>query len=360
MMFLNHSYCVVLAGGKGTRFWPESLSAKPKQFLPIVGEQTMIQQTLNRVTPIIPSENIYIVTGREYFRLVQDDVRNIPDENILLEPVGRNTGPGVAWAAGIIHNKDPDAVIAMLASDHVIPDREQFGTVLTQSLALAHDSHSIVTLGITPNRPETGYGYIHRGEPRGSAGTLKYYDVKRFVEKPDIERAKRFFEDGTYFWNSGMFIFRSKTLLSEIARFEPEIYQGIEGIVASSNNPATIERVFSNLPNRSIDYAVMEKTDDILVLPVTFAWSDVGSWEALYDHLPRTDGGNCSRGEHLFHGCKNTMAFGADRLIVGIGLENIIIVETDGAVLVCDKNQSQKVGEIVKMLNSNPKFKSYV
>ncbi|MBN1296046.1 mannose-1-phosphate guanylyltransferase [bacterium] len=357
---LNHLYAVVMAGGRGTRFWPESRSHRPKQFLTIVGDQTMIRQTVTRVTDLVPPERLFVVTAHALAGPLKETLPEIPPGNLLLEPVGRNTAPCVAWASAVIAERDPDAVLAILASDHVIEPRDAFQDQLVAAVKLAFQSRRIVTLGIPPDRPETGFGYLQMGQVIGDIDDLSYSDVLRFIEKPDRLTAERYVAEGGYLWNSGMFVFSAATMLKEMETHQPEILEGILEIVESRNDAEVIDSVFPDLPSVSIDFGVMERTRGILGMPVSFDWSDVGNWQTMYHHIPKNEDGNHIRGQALLQDCRGVLSWSGNRLIVGIGLDNIIVVETEDAVLVCRKDLAQVVGDVVKSLERSESGKRFI
>ncbi len=349
-----------MAGGKGTRFWPESRTHHPKQFLRIVGDESMIRQTYDRVSGIVPPDRVFVVTGENLISLVREHLPEIPLQNVLLEPDGRNTAPCIAWASSIIEQRDPGAVMAILASDHAIEPVEAFQNQMLAAASLAVTSGKIVTLGIPPDRPETGYGYLQMGQMLGEIDDLSYSEVLRFIEKPDRLSAERYLQEGGYLWNSGMFVFSASKMLQEMELHQPEILEGIVEIVESDNERRIVQKVFRDLPSVSIDVGVMERTSGILGMPVNFDWSDVGSWLSLYEHIPADKDGNHQTGECFFQGCKRVLGWSSERLIVGIGLEDIMIVETPDAVLVCRKDLAQQVGEIQKLLERSSQWKRYV
>jgi mannose-1-phosphate guanylyltransferase len=354
-------HIVIMAGGRGTRFWPESRTHHPKQFLKIVGDESMIRQTLNRVTGVAPPERIYVVTSDGHAALIREHLPELPVKNLLLEPVGRNTAPCIAWASKLIHCQQPDAVIAILASDHVIKPADAFREQILAAASLAVETGKIVTLGIPPDHPETGYGYLQMGQMLGEINELTYSEVFRFIEKPDRLSAERYLREGGYLWNSGIFVFTAERILEEIQTHQPEIMEGIVEIVESCNNREIIQKVFPELPSVSVDIGVMERTKDgILGMPVNFDWSDVGNWQSLYDHITPDDDDNYTKGECFFRDCKRVLGWSNDRLIVGIGLEDVIIVETSDAVMICKKDMAQNVAEIVKSLEQSKARKRYI
>ncbi len=347
-------YAVILAGGKGKRFWPYSRSGKPKQFLPIVGDRPMIRQTVDRIRSLIPSRNILVVTGSDLLGQVRESVPEIPEDNILLEPVGRNTAPCIAWASRIIASRNPDASIAVLASDHFIPDAEAFCALMGAALRFSASGRYLLTLGIRPTRPETGYGYLRIGSSIPCEESAAVHHVDRFVEKPDQTRALEYLASGRYLWNSGMFVFSAQAINQAFETLCPEIHAIVSEIVLSGNNPSVIDRLFPTLPDISIDYAIMERSDRIAAFPVDFQWADVGSWDALIPFVDESESGNRIQGGHVLIQCRNTFVTGHDRTVVGIGIEDLIIVDTKDALLVCRRDLAQKVNEVVGILSKNP------
>ncbi|MBN1355598.1 NTP transferase domain-containing protein [bacterium] len=357
-------YCVILAGGRGKRFWPVSRRQTPKQYLPIVGSRPMIRQTADRISPLIPMHRVMVVTGRHLRSSLLKVMPDLDSANIFLEPVGRNTAPAIAWPCIQLVRTDPDAVLAVLASDHVIGDETAFRNQLKSGVELAWKDRSIVTLGIRPIRPETGYGYLKTpGMPEPVCG-IPCYRIERFVEKPDRRTAQRYLDQPGYFWNSGMFIFRADRMVEEIRRHQPRIFAGINSILDSGNSEQVVDRIFPSLPDISIDYGIMEKAAGIRMLAVDFPWADVGSWAALFDHLSDAGDGNRiqegSAGKRLFIDSKNVMVHGDRRFVAVIGVDDVIVVETDDALLVCRRDRSQDVGEVVKRLEQDPGRNQYI
>lgn len=353
-------FVVIMAGGRGTRFWPESRAHKPKQFLKIVGDESMIRQTYLRISDEVPAQRIFIVTSDHLVGPVKDHLPEIPRENLLLEPAGRNTAPCIAWAAAVIRERCPDAILAILASDHSIDPASAFKDQILAAARLAAETGSIVTLGIPPDHPETGYGYLQMGQMMGDVDDLPYSEVLRFIEKPDRMTAERYLEEGGYLWNSGMFVFSAEKMVQEMQEHQPEIMEGILEIVESGNNPEVLNRIFPELPAVSIDFGVMERTRGILGMPVSFDWSDVGNWQSMYDHVESDEHDNHTVGDAVLEDCHGVLTWSADRMIVGIGVKDMIVVETDDAILVCHRDKAQAVGDIVKKLERSDSGKRYV
>ena len=354
-------FAVIMAGGRGERLWPLSRPERPKQFLNLGGPRTMLQETVSRIGPLIPEENIYVVAPEEFVGLVREQLE-IPEENIIVEPMGRNTAPCVGLAAVILEAKDPHGVMVVLPADHVIKGRERFLEILGRAVEVATAGDRLITLGIIPDRPATGYGYIRRGEPfiKIKRGDIEIYRVERFVEKPDRERAERFLEEGGYYWNSGIFIWRIDVILAEIESHLPGLHSGLMRIKERLEGPESaldLERVIAEVYKEqeaiSIDYGVMEKAEDVLVIPADIGWTDLGDWSALGAVFERDKEGNIVQARHLGIDTKDSIILGEDedKLIATIGLEGIVIIETEEALLVMDITRAQEVREIVKRLN---------
>ncbi|MDQ2820615.1 MAG: mannose-1-phosphate guanylyltransferase/mannose-6-phosphate isomerase [Pseudomonadota bacterium] len=348
-------YPVILSGGAGTRLWPLSRAVLPKQLLPLVSDRTMLQDTVLRVNGKAELMAPLIVCGNEHRFMVAEQMReiNVTPLGILLEPVGRNTAPAVAAAAAFLAAKDPDAVMLVLPADHVIKNGDAFAEAITRAAALVGDG-ALATFGIVPQGPETGYGYIRRGT--AVAGSADAYQVERFVEKPDRATAESFLADGSYYWNSGMFLFRADNYLSELKEFNPAIAEAAEAALHTSYRDLDFcrldEAAWSACPSDSIDYAVMERTTRAVVVPADIGWSDVGSWSALWEVQQGDDDGNVLRGDVYVDGVKNSLVRAESRIVAVVGLDDVVVVETNDAVLVAHKDQVQRVKQIVEHLKS--------
>lgn len=339
-------YALVLAGGSGTRLWPYSRSDKPKQFLRLCGEETMLQQTVSRILPLVPLERIYIATGTAYTELVAEQLPGLPRENILAEPSGRGTAPCIGWAALHLRRRDPEAVMAVLSADHAIERGDLFCEVLQAGEKLA-DQGMLVTLGITPNEPSTGYGYIKRGEALDMPNAHR---VAAFVEKPNAAVAQQYLDSGEYMWNAGMFVWRADRILEELAAHRPGVAEAlhvIEGAIGTSHERRVLESVWDSIENVAIDVAVMERTADAAVLPADLGWSDVGDWAALAETLPRDEIGNAVVGKHVGLDTRDTLIYGNGRVIATIGLEDLVVVDTHDVLLICPRERVQDVKALV-------------
>ncbi|OGP10840.1 MAG: mannose-1-phosphate guanylyltransferase/mannose-6-phosphate isomerase [Deltaproteobacteria bacterium RIFCSPLOWO2_12_FULL_43_16] len=351
-------HAVILAGGTGTRFWPLSRERSPKQMLKIFGEDTMIRQTIKRICGLVSEQNISIVTNeRLAFDLnlhLEGIKRRKDDFKIIAESIGRNTAPAIGLAAVYLKKNNPDSIMVVLSSDHSIGNEKAFIDVLKKAIKSA-EKGNLVTLGVKPVRPETGYGYIKAGVRNQKSGIRK---VEKFTEKPDIKTAQRYLESGNYFWNSGIFVWKVSAILGEIKKYMPLLYSGllkIEKALATKNERKIIEEVYSELESQSIDYGVLEKSNKVMVAPADIGWCDVGSWTALDDVLPHDDNGNIIKGNVVDIASKDSIIFSSDRLVATIGLKNMVIVDTPDATLVCEKHRAQDVKKIVDELKRRGK-----
>lgn len=355
---MEHYYALILAGGGGTRLWPMSRNDKPKQMLPLVNDHTMFQEAVYRLQPLLSPDKVYVVTGQKYVQAMRADVPEIPAENFIAEPYGRDNAPAVALALSVIHQRDPQAVVAMLTADHHIAKREQFRDVLAAAHEIAQMGR-IVTLGISPTFPSTGFGYIKQGTKQGVANGFGYHNAERFTEKPDIVKATRFLASGTYSWNSGMFIWKTHQAMQEFERQQAPMYALMQKLMPSVDTPEferVLSEVWEDMPRISIDFAIMEGARDMSVIPIDIGWSDVGSWASLFDLLDRDKLGNAVRGKKsdnaVMLDTHNTLMF-TDRLAVAIGIEDLVLVETDDVLMICHKDRTQDVKQIVQYLRDN-------
>lgn len=348
---MKHFNAVILAGGSGTRLWPLSTPDFPKQFLPLPNGRSMIQESLTRVEQLVVPENVWIVTGRSMAERVHEQLPSVPLSHILGEPIGRNTSAAVAWAAATIARQDPQAVMAMLTADHMIANIEAFNSALRLAAHLAEQGY-IVTLGITPTAPETGYGYIRYAEPLTEGYRHQAFLGERFVEKPGLATAKSYLQDGHYVWNSGMFIWKVETVLAEIRMHLPELARKIDTIVGAVGTPQEIpilNELWPTLPSISIDYGVLEKTKNLVVIPVNIGWNDVGNWEQYSSLFPADEQGIRGVGHHLGLGSSNVFVYNDTlRQVFTIGLEDVVVVEMDDKTLICHKDYVQRVKELAE------------
>ncbi|MCR4807522.1 MAG: NTP transferase domain-containing protein [Lachnospiraceae bacterium] len=344
---------LIMAGGKGERFWPRSRRNMPKQFLSITGDgESMIVKTVNRILPLVDMEDIYIATNRDYKPLVMEQLPDIPVQNILCEPIGRNTAPCIGLGAIHISGKYDDAVMMVLPSDHLIKDTDTFVKVVSEACRIAEEGDDLVTVGIRPNYPETGYGYIKfiKNQMKGSA-----YRVDRFVEKPSVEVAREYLATGEYLWNSGMFVWKLSTILSAFETFLPDMYRGLKKIgeaVGTADEEKVLTDEFSSFESISVDYGIMEKAGSIYTLPGDFGWDDVGSWLAV-ERVGNTDRkGNLISGNVVETGTDNCTIQAGDKLIAAVGIRDTIVIDTEDATLICDKGSTADIKKILEELRN--------
>ena len=348
-------YPVILSGGSGTRLWPMSRSALPKQLLPLAGNKTMVQETMLRLVGVPDIGAPLVVCNNDHRFLIAEQMREVGIEplGIFLEPVGRNTAPAAAVAALHLMKRDPDAVMLLLPADHLIRDVAAFHATIADGMT-AVEAGYLVTFGIVPDAPETGYGYIQQGEALASGSGRQ---VARFVEKPSRDKAEAFLASGDYFWNSGMFLFRCAQFLEELEKHHPGILAACEAALNASVHDLDFCRLgkaeFEACPSDSIDYAVMERTDRAAVVPADIGWNDIGAWSALWDVGGKDAVGNVSRGDVYLDGVKDSLVRAESRMVAAIGVDNLVIVETPDAVLVAKRDRSQDVKKVVEHLKAN-------
>ena len=341
---------LIMAGGRGERFWPRSRKSCPKQFLSLTEDgKTMLQLTVERIRPLVELEDVYIATNRDYKELVLRQLPGLPEENVLCEPVGRNTAPCIGLGAVHMERKYGDAVMIVLPSDHLIKYNAMFLNTLSDACQVAQEGENLVTMGITPDAPETGYGYIkfRQGETLGRA-----FAVEKFVEKPNLETAKEYLSTEQYLWNSGMFVWKVSTILENLKAHLPQVYLGLRKIgeaLGTRQEEAALEAEFAAFPSESIDYGVMEKAENIYTIPGTFGWDDVGSWLAVGRIQSSNEFGNVISGRVVAVNTRNSIIQGADKLIALVGMSDVIVVDTADALLICEKDSA---GDIKKVLEN--------
>jgi mannose-1-phosphate guanylyltransferase len=343
----QHKYAVIMAGGIGSRFWPISTTTRPKQFIDILGTgKTLIQHTYERFRQICPAENIYIVTNESYRSLVHEQLPEVSDDQILGEPIAKNTAPCVAYACHKIHKKDPLATVAVAPSDHLIINEGEFCRMINVALEEASKEDKLITLGIRPTRPDTGYGYIQFVENEEKEGLQK---VKTFTEKPNIELAKTFIQSGDFLWNAGIFVWSTKSILSAFEKYLPdmqELFNEGKKFYNTNQEAAFINKAYTQCTNISIDYGIMEKASNVFVYPAEFGWSDLGTWGSLYTLLDKDYVGNAvvsSENVMMYDSSGCVINTPGEKLVVIQGLHDYIVVESDTALLICQKSQEQMI-----------------
>jgi mannose-1-phosphate guanylyltransferase len=349
---MEHVYAVIMAGGVGSRFWPASRAKTPKQLLDLTGGgRSMLAATVDRLTPHIPPERVIVVTGEITAKAVAEDLPQVPGENILAEPKGRNTAPCVGWAALHVRRLDPEGVLAVMPSDHLIADKARLIEAMRAAVKAAEEG-ALVTFGVRPDRPETGFGYIEMGGE--SAPGIR--EVERFVEKPDLATAKEYVAAGNFTWNSGMFFFTAKVILKEIERQMPDLMQGlgqIDSAIDAGKEIEAVRRIYPSLPSQSIDYGIMEGASSIKCLPVDFGWSDLGSWAAAYDLSEKDENGNAIDCDAIMVEAGTCLVRAPKgKLVAMVGVKNLVVVDTGDCLLVCERGRVQNVKNVVEELKS--------
>lgn len=339
---------LILAGGSGTRFWPLSRRRRPKQLLALDAEESLLQVTVERLAPLIPPADVWVVTTRELAPAVREQLPEVPPEQILAEPEGRNTAPAIGWSIRSMGAAGRDAAVAVFPADHRMADAEAFRRVLAAAHRAVAADDRVMTLGVAPRWAESGYGYLELGDTVDDATGLRR--VVRFTEKPDLETARRFFESGRYLWNAGIFVFRGGRLLDLLAEHEPEVAAGLDAIAAAAGEPGELESLYAGLKSISIDHAVMERCADLVTLTLDAGWSDLGSWEALAEVLAAGDPGNVERGDVLSLEGDGNLLVAENGSIAALGVSDLVIVQTGDSVLVVPRSRSQEVKKLVEEL----------
>jgi len=348
------NYAVIMAGGAGTRLWPISRERLPKPALRLYSEKSMFQIAVERLVPLFTPQQIIVVAGAAHSAVLAEQVPEIPRENFILEPEGRGTASAIALTAVHLAARDPEAVMAVLTADHFIGDEAAFRNAVAAALKAAKYDH-LVTLGISPEFPSTEYGYIQQGELVREIDGFKVLEARRFVEKPDQERAAEMVQSGNYAWNSGMFIWKVSVILEEFARQMPELFEQITAIGKTINTDAytkTLSEIWPKIRKQTIDYGIMEGARGVVVLPVTMQWTDVGNWNSLKALMPEDARGNTIKGDAVLLDCGGTLVFGGQKLIAGVGLQDLVVVDTPDALLICRKDRVQDVRKIAEGLKA--------
>ena len=359
----NHAYCIIMAGGIGSRFWPISRAGLPKQFLDFsIQGRSFLRRTYDRMKAVIPEENILVVSLEQYREQVHTQLPELPEENLLLEPYNRNTAPCIAFATYAILQRDPQAVTVVTPSDHAIARHEVFNRTLLDAIAYAEGSDALITLGVVPTRPDSNFGYIQMAGHREDGCPVK---VKTFTEKPDAELARVFIETKEFLWNSGIFVWQAEAIRLALEKYAPEItrlWDGWQEVLGSDTQRSFLERIYTDMPRISIDYAVMEKTDNAWVYPAEFRWADIGNWESLYEYLAYHDeqGNALNRtSRRLLKDCSDNIVYSTrdDKLLALRGMENFIVIDTEDVLMICPRDE-EKLKDFLLQL-AMPEYEEY-
>jgi mannose-1-phosphate guanylyltransferase len=349
-------YAVIPAGGSGTRLWPASRAARPKFLLPFPGPRSMLQSTLDRLEGIVEPHDTYILTGREHSVAVARQLPSLPEDNIVVEPAARGSGPAIGFGAMLVAMRDPDAIMGSFAADHFISDQDAFRNALVAASEVARRGY-LVTIGIQPTRPETGYGYIRQGERIDEHNGLQSFVVQEFKEKPDRETASRYVESGEYLWNASIFVWQAKKLIDAMQDLIPDVYSCLQSIADAwdtERRHEVLESMWPALRDVTIDHGIMEHATNVAVVPVSCGWTDLGDWNSLGEVLATVEQENLSiQANHVAEDTHSTLVFGNNRTVATLGVENLVIVDTDDVVLVCHRNRAQDVRRIVQRLKEN-------
>jgi mannose-1-phosphate guanylyltransferase len=356
---ISERYAVIMAGGKGERFWPLSTSKHPKQLLALVGDRPLIAQAVQRLEGLVPPENVFVITHVDLVEATRRAAPMLPSENVVGEPLGRDTAAAVACGAALVAARNPNAVFAVLTADQVMGDSERFQATLRGGMELAKQNEILVTIGIQPTFPSTGFGYIEAGADFSESDGVSFKKAVRFVEKPALERARQYLETGRFFWNSGMFIWSVPTLAKAFDAHCPAMKALLDELVSFAACGAIVqglEKTYPALAKISIDYALMEKADNIVMACGAFAWDDIGSWPALENHFPQDAAGNTLIGRCMALESTSNIIFSKDRLTAVIGVDNLMVIQAEGVTLVCPRNRAQEIKKMVTALQADGSF----
>lgn len=352
---MSKNYCLIMAGGSGTRFWPRSRVAKPKQYLSLFGDQSLIQESAQRFANFIPEDCIYVVSAKSQKEVLESQTTNLPKQNMIYEPVGKNTLPAIGLAALFIAEKDPEGILIVSPSDHLIQNDELFKQTIESAVLIADKKDGIVTIGITPKFPATGYGYVQTAGEIQIGQTIKSFAVNQFVEKPNMEVATGYLKDGGFFWNSGIFIFKVSVFLESVQKYAPELYADLMRIkehIGIDTYEEAVDRIYNEVKSISIDYGILEKASNVFLVQGDFVWNDLGSWEEVYKYDKKDENQNAQVGEVVFLDSKNSYVYAPNSLVAVVGLDDVIVVQEGDTILVCKRDRAEDikavVGEITK------------
>ena len=351
-------YTLIMAGGSGTRFWPRSRVAKPKQYLNIFGSESLLQSTIKRFETFVEDRNIYIVSSKTQAKVLEEQTTMLPKENLIYEPVGKNTLPCIGLAAMFAEKENPDGIMIVSPSDHLIKNETLFRDTILTAAKIAREKDGIVTIGITPTYPATGYGYVKTAENITGGEKINQFKVERFVEKPDEETAGKYLQQGGFFWNSGLFIFKISVFLEAVKQFAPDLYTDLRKIQADLGTPVfekTLDTIYRAVESISVDYGIMEHAENIYLVEGNFEWNDLGGWESVYQLSEKDEKGNASDGDTIFLNTENSFVYSDKGLVALVGLEDVVVVQEGNATLVCKRDKTEDVKKIVEQLKAGRK-----
>lgn len=348
---MSNKYCLIMAGGSGTRFWPRSRKANPKQFLTIFGNESLIQATISRFAHFIPDESIYVISNIGQKEVLEQQTSRLLKENLIYEPVGKNTLPAIGLAALFIAKNDPDGIMIVSPADHLTQNDELFQETIESAAKIAEEKNGIVTIGITPNAPATGYGYIEIADEIKIGQTIKSFAVNRFVEKPNLETAQTYVDSGKFFWNAGIFVFKVSVFLEAVQKYAPNLYADLQKIaetIGTASYEQVLDQIYNQVDSISIDYGIMEKADNVFLVQGDFVWNDLGSWEEVYKYDPTKDENqNAHVGEVIFQDTKNSYVYAPGSLVAVVGMDDVIVVKDGDTILVCKRDQAEEIKGVV-------------
>ena len=356
----KHQYAVIMAGGTGTRLWPMSRQAAPKQFHKLVSDKTLIQETYDRVVKVVPNDRIYVSTLEKYRDLVLEQLPQIPADRIILEPAGKNTSPAFGLIASLLIQKDPEAMIASVASDHVVSNTNEFKATFEAAFTvLAKHDKKLLAVGIKPDRPETGLGYMRMGEQIDEIDHRQVFRIAAFEEKPDEATAIKYVKSWQYLWNAAYYFWRAKDMIGWLKDTRPKVMEGIDKIVKIYGQPGSereIKEIYSKFDNEQIEYSVVEGKDDVMVLPADLGWSDVGNWGTLHDVLStQFDTPIIAKGHHIDYDSQNVLVYAHDKMVATVGLEDVIVVDSPDVILIANKNRAHEIKELLDKIKKEGK-----
>ena len=355
---MKEIYCLIMAGGSGTRFWPRSRMIKPKQYLNLFGDKSLLESTINRFDKFIGKENIYIVSGSSQSQILEQQANMIPGKNLIYEPVGKNTLPCIGLAAMMVEQENSDGIMVVSPSDHLIQDDELFRDTVMAAADIAEQENGIVTIGITPEYPATGYGYVQVDHELTQNGPIRKFKVKQFVEKPDYKTAASYLDKGGFYWNSGLFVFKISVFLNAVQEFAPALYADLKKIQAEIGQTSfddTLDTIYRAVESISVDYGIMEHASNIYLVEGNFRWNDLGSWDSVYLFSNKDENRNAGLGENIFVDSQNSYASADEGLVAIIGLDDVVVVKEGNAILVCKRDKAEEVKAVVEQLKHNNK-----